>query len=92
MPTQIWPIYCAVASDSAQPSATSTANGIITTAMFIGGGIAPILMGTLISTGGGWSSLHGYTVCFFVMALGGALLRLFSHRPQVLVAQAAGNL
>ncbi len=86
----VWPIYYAVASDSAQPSVTSTANGIITTAMFIGGGIAPILMGTLISMGGGWTSLHGYTVCFFVMAgcaLGGAFLQLFSHRPQVLVAQ-----
>ncbi|PCK92876.1 MFS transporter [Pseudomonas viridiflava] len=86
----VWPIYYAVASDSAQPSATSTANGIITTAMFIGGGIAPILMGTLISMGGGWTSLHGYTVCFFVMAgcaLGGAFLQLFSHRRQVLVAQ-----
>ncbi len=64
----VWPIYYAVASDSAQPSATSTANGIITTAMFIGGGIAPVLMGTLISMGGGWTSLSGYTVCFFVMA------------------------
>jgi hypothetical protein len=34
--------------------------------------------------------LHGYTVCFFVMAgcaLGGALLQLFSHRPPALVAQ-----
>lgn len=86
----VWPIYYAVASDSAQPAATSTANGIITTAMFIGGGIAPVLMGTLISMGGGWTTLDGYTVCFFVMAgcaLGGVLLQMFSHRPQVLVAQ-----
>ncbi|MCH5512407.1 MFS transporter [Pseudomonas syringae] len=86
----VWPIYYAVASDSAQPSATSTANGIITTAMFIGGGIAPVLMGTLISMGGGWTSLSGYTVCFFVMAgcaLGGAFLQLFSHRPEGLAVQ-----
>jgi MFS family permease len=86
----VWPIYYAVASDSAQPSATSTANGIITTAMFIGGGIAPVLMGSLISAGGGWTSLGGYTVCFFVMAgcaLGGAFLQLFSHRPEVLVVE-----
>ncbi len=83
----VWPIYYAVASDSAQPAATSTANGIITTAMFIGGGIAPVLMGSLISMGGGWTSLGGYTVCFFVMAgcaVGGAALQLFSHRPQAL--------
>lgn len=86
----VWPIYYAVASDSAQPSATSTANGIITTAMFIGGGVAPVLMGSLISAGGGWTSLGGYTVCFFVMAgcaLAGAFLQLFSHRPQAWQAQ-----
>ncbi|WP_296261468.1 MULTISPECIES: MFS transporter [unclassified Pseudomonas] len=86
----VWPIYYAVASDSAQPSATSTANGIITTAMFIGGGVAPVLMGSLISAGGGWTSLSGYTVCFFVMAgcaLAGACLQLFSHRPETLLAQ-----
>ncbi|KJZ51604.1 MULTISPECIES: MFS transporter [Pseudomonas] len=86
----VWPIYYAVACDSAEPSATSTANGIITTAMFIGGGLAPVLMGSLIAMGGGWTTLHGYTVCFFVMAgcaLGGALLQLFSHRPQALVVQ-----
>jgi MFS family permease len=86
----VWPIYYAVASDSAQPSATSTANGIITTAMFIGGGIAPVLMGGLIALGGGWTSLSGYTVCFFVMAgcaLAGAFLQLFSHRPAALQPQ-----
>jgi MFS family permease len=86
----VWPIYYAVASDSAQPAATSTANGIITTAMFIGGGIAPVLMGALIAMGGGWTSLSGYTVCFFVMAgcaLAGAFLQLFSHRPVALQPQ-----
>ena len=79
----VWPIYYAVACDSAEPSAVSTANGIITTAMFIGGGLAPVLMGSLISMGGGWTSLHGYSVCFLVMAgcaLGGALLQLFCQR------------
>ncbi|WP_236232152.1 MFS transporter [Pseudomonas juntendi] len=78
----VWPIYYAVASDSAQPSATSTANGIITTAMFIGGGIAPILMGWLITIGGGWTNLSGYITCFLVMAgcaLTGAALQLFTH-------------
>ena len=86
----VWPIYYAVASDSAQRSATSTANGIITTAMFIGGGAAPVLMGALISAGGGWTSLSGYTVCFFVMAgcaLAGAFLQLFSYRPAMGVVQ-----
>lgn len=81
----VWPIYYAVASDSAQPSATSTANGIITTAMFIGGGIAPVLMGWMISLGGGWTSREGYVICFFVMAacaLGGVFLQLFTQRPE----------
>ncbi len=45
----VWPIYYAMASDSAEERATSTANGIITTAMFIGGGISPLLMGWLHS-------------------------------------------
>ncbi|XJC77112.1 MFS transporter [Delftia tsuruhatensis] len=75
----VWPIYYAVASDCAQPAATSTANGIITTAMFVGGGIAPVLMGSLISLGGGWTSPGGYALCFLVMAgcaLGGVALQL----------------
>ncbi|MGQ8879116.1 MFS transporter [Delftia sp. NA_296.1] len=75
----VWPIYYAVASDCAQPAATSTANGIITTAMFVGGGIAPVLMGSLIALGGGWTSPGGYALCFLVMAgcaLGGVALQL----------------
>ena len=86
----VWPIYYAVACDSAEPSATSTANGIITTAMFIGGGMAPLLMGSLIAAGGGWTRLQGYTLCFFVMAgcaLGGVLLQLFARHAQPLSAQ-----
>ena len=78
----VWPIYYATASDSAEPKATSTANGIITTAMFIGGGVAPVLMGGLIAMGGGWKSLQGYVVCFFVMAgcaLAGVVLQLITR-------------
>lgn len=76
----VWPIYYAAASDAAPDGAVSTANGIITTAMFIGGGIAPLLMGKLIAIGGGWTAHGGYIVCFFVMsacALLGVLLQLF---------------
>ncbi|STW72313.1 major facilitator superfamily permease [Klebsiella michiganensis] len=54
----VWPIYYAMASDSAEERATSTANGIITTAMFIGGGISPLLMGWLIQFGGGWGKIR----------------------------------
>ncbi|MGV9801758.1 MFS transporter [Mycobacterium sp. NPDC003449] len=80
----VWPIYYAAASDAAPEGAVSTANGIITTAMFIGGGIAPLLMGRLISLGGGWTAHGGYIVCFFAMsacALMGVILQLFLRRP-----------
>ena len=52
-------------------------------AMFGATVLAPVLMGSLISMGGGWTSLHGYSVCFLVMAgcaLGGALLQLLCQR------------
>ncbi|MDJ1657147.1 MFS transporter, partial [Raoultella sp. Ech2A] len=77
----VWPIYYAMASDSADERATSTANGIITTAMFIGGGISPLLMGWLIQLGGGWSNPAGYIYAFFTMAgcaLLGMLLQLMT--------------
>lgn len=77
----VWPIYYAMASDSAEERATSTANGIITTAMFIGGGISPLLMGWLIQFGGGWENPAGYIYAFFTMAgcaLLGMLLQLMT--------------
>jgi MFS family permease len=88
----VWPIFYAVASDSAEPGATSTANGIITTAMFVGGGLAPVIMGTLISLGGGWHSITGYVVCFFFMggsALAGVVLQLCTSKPLQTVKQVA---
>lgn len=78
----VWPIYYAAASDAAPEGATSTANGIITTAMFIGGGIAPVLMGQLITLGGGWEQRTGYVICFLAMAafaLLGVILQLFAR-------------
>jgi MFS family permease len=77
----VWPIYYAMASDSAEQGANSTANGIITTAMFIGGGIAPVFMGWLITLGGGWESATGYVYTFFAMAacaLTGVVMQLFT--------------
>lgn len=79
----VWPIYYAAASDAAPEGATSTANGVITTAMFIGGGIAPVFMGALISAGGGWEQRTGYIICFLAMAacaLLGVVLQLFAKR------------
>lgn len=65
----IWPIFYAMASDYAKPGAISTANGVITTALFIGGGSAPLIMGWLINLSGGWSNPAGYINCFFVMGV-----------------------
>ncbi len=64
----VWPIYYAAASDSAPQEARSTANGIITSAMYVGGGLSPILMGWLVGLGGGWHASKGYVICFLFMA------------------------
>lgn len=77
----VWPIYYAAASDAAPLGAVSTANGVLTTAMFVGGGIAPLLMGRLITASGGWTQSTGYVVCFLVLAgcaLTGAALQIFA--------------
>jgi MFS family permease len=78
----VWPIYYAAASDAAPRGAVSTANGVLTTAMFIGGGIAPLLMGRLITISGGWTQSAGYVVCFLVLAtcaLAGSALQIFTR-------------
>lgn len=80
----VWPIYYAAASDSAPDGGTSTANGVITTAMFIGGGIAPVLIGRLVTFGGGWEASAGYVYCFLTLAgfaLLGALVQIFVKQP-----------
>lgn len=80
----VWPIYYAMASDNANDESISTANGVITTSMFIGGALSPLLMGWLINLGGGWNSSLGYIYAFFTMAgcaLLGVILQLFTTHP-----------
>lgn len=75
----IWPIYYATASDYAEQDAMGTANSIITVALYVGGAIAPILMGSLLTNFGGWHNATGYTLCFILMsvcALIGVLLQV----------------
>ncbi|MFW2047238.1 MFS transporter [Acinetobacter variabilis] len=75
----IWPIYYATASDYAEQDAMGTANSIITFALYVGGAIAPILMGSLLTSFGGWHNATGYTLCFILMsvcALIGVLLQV----------------
>ena len=38
-----------------------TANSIITVALYVGGTIAPILMGSLLTSFSGWHNATGYT-------------------------------
>lgn len=65
----IWPIFYATASDYADQDSMGTANSIITCALYVGGAIAPILMGHLLTEFGGWHSATGYTWCFLLMSL-----------------------
>ncbi|QIO08952.1 MFS transporter [Acinetobacter lanii] len=64
----IWPIFYATASDYADQDSMGTANSIITCALYVGGAIAPILMGYLLTEFGGWHSATGYTWCFLLMS------------------------
>ena len=64
----IWPIFYATASDYADSDSMGTANSIITCALYVGGAIAPILMGYLLTGFGGWHSASGYIWCFLLMS------------------------
>lgn len=82
----VWPIYYAAATDNAPDGAHGTANGFITTAMFIGGGIAPLLMGWLIGLGGGWNAATGYNYTFLVLAgcaIAGVVLQILLPKNAV---------
>jgi MFS family permease len=92
-----WPIFYAAATDASPRGASGTANGFITTAMFIGGGLAPLIIGFLISQGGGWVSVAGYNASFILLmvsAILGVVLQFFvresdlHHRPDEVPAVA----
>lgn len=81
-----WPIFYAAATDAAPRNAAGTANGFITTSMFLGGGLAPLIMGGLIAVGGGWNQVAGYNLSFVVMlisALLGVLLQVLIREPRL---------
>ncbi|VEI13625.1 MFS transporter [Trueperella bialowiezensis] len=90
----VWPVYYAAATDNAPDGAHGTANGFITTAMFIGGGLAPILMGWLIGLGGGWEAAAGYNYTFLFMAgcaILGVVLQLFIPKGTLEVKEDSTN-
>lgn len=74
----VWPVYYAAATDNAPDGAHGTANGFITTAMFIGGGLAPLLMGWLIALGG---RLGGRRWIQFYLPLHGGMCNLRCASP-----------
>ena len=47
---------------------SGTANGLITVAQYVGGAVAPIIMGYLLTSFGGWHSHQGYIWCFLLMS------------------------
>jgi len=88
-----WPIFYAAATDAAPRNAAGTANGFITTSMFIGGGLAPLAVGALIAIGGGWASISGYNMSFVMMmgaAIAGVLLQLMIREPRLSFTDSAG--
>ena len=64
----IWYIFYATASDYAPAGAIGTANSLITVAQYVGGAVAPIIMGYLLTSFGGWHSHQGYIWCFLLMS------------------------
>lgn len=81
-----WPIFYAAATDAAPRNIAGTANGFITTSMFLGGGLAPLIIGGLIAVGGGWANIFGYNISFIVMmvsAIVGVLLQIIVREPRM---------
>lgn len=88
-----WPIFYAAATDAAPRNAAGTANGFITTSMFVGGGLAPLLIGALIAIGGGWGNIGGYNMSFVLMMISAILgvgLQLMIREPRLSFGDSAG--
>lgn len=62
----VFPVIYGFVSDSAEKGAMGTANSVMLTAMYIGG-LSPLILGVLISAGGGFSSVSGYNWALYVM-------------------------
>jgi MFS family permease len=64
----IYPVLYAYASDSAYDNGMGTANSFMCFMLYIGG-ISPIILGLLISAGGGYHSATGYVLGLYFMVL-----------------------
>jgi MFS family permease len=81
----IFPVLYAYASDSAYQHGIGTANSFMAFALYIGG-VSPLILGLLISAGGGYHSSAGYVYgLYFMVAISllSALLLVFLTRETV---------
>jgi MFS family permease len=78
----VYPVLYALASDSSEPSSVAIANGLNMGGLIIGG-LGPIVVGWLISAGGGYSSTTGFTTSLYflaaMMVLAAVMIALFTR-------------
>jgi len=78
----VYPVLYAMTSDSSEPGAIAIGNGLNMSGMLVGG-FGAIIMGALISLGGGYSSTSGFLYGLYfiagVMLLTAVLILLFTR-------------
>ena len=80
-----FPVLYAFSSDSAYENGIGTANSFMCFVLYIGG-ISPVILGALISAGGGYKSATGYVLGLYFMValcLASAVVLLFFTRETV---------
>lgn len=79
----VYPVMYSICCDSAEKGGIGTALGINLVGLYIGGGLAPMILGVLINVGGGWNSASGYITGMYFMAgvmfLGALVTLLFTR-------------
>ena len=75
-------MFYAFSSDTAYENGIGTANSFMCFVLYIGG-ISPVILGLLISAGGGYKSATGYVLGFYFMVaiclLSGVVLLFFTR-------------
>lgn len=78
----VYPVLYALASDSSEPGATAIGNGLNIGGLILGG-CGPLIVGWLISAGGGYASSSGFLVSLYFLAiamvLAAALVAFFTR-------------
>lgn len=79
----VYPVIYSMVTESVEEGGIGTALGINLFGLYLGGGLAPMILGYLINAGGGWSSAGGYNLAMYVLAgamFFGALVMLLFTR------------